>query len=404
MITINFYLKSPSDKDSVINIHVYFGQPKYLKYSTSIKIPVQYWNTETQRIREVREYQEAKKINNKLNRYESIIRELSLSCDSPNPKFIRDGLDKLFRVKGPDSEIKNSFFSIFREYINRDRQKSNIKSYITSLNALTQIAPDCEIEDVNYKYLDTFKRKIESRVIERGKSKGRMPSINHVATHIKNIKAVINDARKRGHNVSDSVEDFKKSQEEYDSIYLTPEEINRIYTTTVPGSYKKTKALFIVGCYTAMRFSDYSVLTGDNIKNGLIYKVPQKTKDSVIIPMHPRVKEILEQYNYVLPTITNATLNKQIKEIAKIAEINEKVSVTRSEGKRVYVETKEKWELVTTHTARRSGATNMYLAGISPISIMKITGHKTEKAFMKYIKIPKEQNAQILANHEFFKS
>lgn len=62
----------------------------------------------------------------------------------------------------------------------------------------------------------------------------------------------------------------------------------------------------------------------------------------------------------------------------------------------------QKCELVKTHTARRSGATNMYLAGIPTIAIMKITGHKTEKEFMKYIKITEEQTAMELMNHPYF--
>ncbi|MFQ8804876.1 MAG: hypothetical protein ACLR8Y_06890 [Alistipes indistinctus] len=58
--------------------------------------------------------------------------------------------------------------------------------------------------------------------------------------------------------------------------------------------------------------------------------------------------------------------------------------------------------MVKTHTARRSGATNMYLAGIPTIAIMKITGHKTEKEFMKYIKITEEESAMELMNHPYF--
>lgn len=53
-------------------------------------------------------------------------------------------------------------------------------------------------------------------------------------------------------------------------------------------------------------------------------------------------------------------------------------------------------------TAHRSGATNMYLAGIPTIAIMKITGHKTETEFMKYIKITEEQTAMELMNHPYF--
>lgn len=62
----------------------------------------------------------------------------------------------------------------------------------------------------------------------------------------------------------------------------------------------------------------------------------------------------------------------------------------------------EKWELVSSHTARRSAATNMYKAGIPTISIMKITGHKSERVFMDYIKITGEKNAQMLKNNPFF--
>ena len=58
--------------------------------------------------------------------------------------------------------------------------------------------------------------------------------------------------------------------------------------------------------------------------------------------------------------------------------------------------------MITSHTARRSFATNAYLADIPAISIMKITGHKTEAAFMKYIKISEEENAIQLQTSKFF--
>jgi integrase len=62
----------------------------------------------------------------------------------------------------------------------------------------------------------------------------------------------------------------------------------------------------------------------------------------------------------------------------------------------------EKYNLITTHTARRSGATNMFLAGIPAQSIMKITGHTTESSFMKYLRISKDANATLIANNPFF--
>ena len=54
----------------------------------------------------------------------------------------------------------------------------------------------------------------------------------------------------------------------------------------------------------------------------------------------------------------------------------------------------EKWEMISSHTARRSFATNEYLNGTPSITIMAITGHKTEKAFLKYIKVRPKEHAE----------
>ena len=91
-----------------------------------------------------------------------------------------------------------------------------------------------------------------------------------------------------------------------------------------------------------------------------------------------------------------------IKEIARYAGITQKVEGSKIVNGRVEVGYWEKCDLVTTHTARRSAATNMYKAGIPSLSIMFITGHKTEKAFLKYIKISQEENAELMAKNPYF--
>ena len=95
-------------------------------------------------------------------------------------------------------------------------------------------------------------------------------------------------------------------------------------------------------------------------------------------------------------------MNDYLKEIGKLAEINEPVQISITRGGKTAKEMFKKYELITTHTARRSFATNAYLMDIPSISIMKITGHKTEKSFMKYIRISQEENANKLINHPFF--
>jgi integrase len=97
-------------------------------------------------------------------------------------------------------------------------------------------------------------------------------------------------------------------------------------------------------------------------------------------------------------------MNEYLKEIGKLAGLTETIKVSTTKGGFRFDESFEKWQLITTHTARRSAATNMYLAGIPTISIMKITGHHTEKAFLKYIRISQEDNALKLMEHPFFKN
>jgi hypothetical protein len=96
-------------------------------------------------------------------------------------------------------------------------------------------------------------------------------------------------------------------------------------------------------------------------------------------------------------------MNEYLKELGEMAELIEDVVISLTKGVARQTETFKNFELITTHTARRSFATNAYLQNVPTISIMKITGHRTEKSFLKYIKISQEDNANKLINHPFFK-
>ena len=63
------------------------------------------------------------------------------------------------------------------------------------------------------------------------------------------------------------------------------------------------------------------------------------------------------------------------------------------------IQRKELWQCVSSHAARRNFATNLYLDGYPTLEIMKITGHKTEKAFMRYIRVSKLDAAKKLSAH-----
>ena len=95
--------------------------------------------------------------------------------------------------------------------------------------------------------------------------------------------------------------------------------------------------------------------------------------------------------------ITNQKFNEYIKEVAKRAGITQLENQTRTSGGKLITEQFPKHDLVTSHTGRRSFATNMYKRGIPSLTIMSITGHNTEKSFLKYIKVKQEEHAQLMA-------
>lgn len=236
-------------------------------------------------------------------------------------------------------------------------------------------------------------------------------SINTIGRHVKELKIIMRAAREEGLHDNNTIESrkFRVLTAEVENIYLTESEIKAIAGLNSSKDKHKDIArdVFLVGCYTAQRFSDYSTINEGNIRtleSGqiVIDLKQQKTGNHVVIPMRPELQAILSKYENRLPKSYEQKVNKYIKEVAREAGITDKLEVSYIENGEKKTRIVEKCELVKTHTARRTGATNMYLAGIPTIAIMKITGHKTEKEFMKYIKITEEQTAMELMNHPYF--
>ncbi len=230
-------------------------------------------------------------------------------------------------------------------------------------------------------------------------------SMNTVGKYIKTIKVFMNEATERGLNkkMDFKSKKFKVDNEESETIYLTESELKKMYDLDLSENTRleRVRDLFIVGCYTGLRFSDFSQIAPENIKNGDFHIRTQKTDEPVIIPIHDMVSEIMEKYkdlndNSLPPSLSNQKMNEYLKEIGKMAGLLERIKITRNKGAQRVTEIYYKYELLTTHTARRSFATNLYLREYPTIGIMQITGHRTERAFMKYIKVTQQQNAAKL--------
>jgi integrase len=127
----------------------------------------------------------------------------------------------------------------------------------------------------------------------------------------------------------------------------------------------------------------------------------QKTQSKVVIPIYGHVQSIIDKYDGGFPSnLEGGAFNREIKNIAsRVDSLSMKVDKHFTKGGKAVLLKNPKYELVSTHTARRSFATNQYLRKIPSISIMAVTGHKTEKAFLKYIKVTPDEHAQIMKEY-----
>lgn len=237
-------------------------------------------------------------------------------------------------------------------------------------------------------------------------SKGYKP--NTIGRAIKSLKLIMRIAYKEGVHTNQIYkdEDFKAFSEDVDNIYLTLEELKAMYELDLSGNkvMERTRDLFLIGCYTAQRFSDYSRFRPEHIKttaNGtkVIDIVTKKTKQRVIIPfLFPELDILLKKYDYYSPKAYEQDLNEQIKKVGERAGIIQNVIIAEKIGGEMKETVYRKCDLIKTHTARRTGATNMFKMGYAPLEIMKVTGHTSETTFLKYIKVSKEENAEFMAS------
>ena len=313
--------------------------------------------------------------------------------------ILRDKLDSIRHGKKERLTLF-AFIDSFIDSVSSSKKASTISVYRTTVKHLLAFEKHSrqklDFESMNLDFYNDFS---DYLIREKGFS------TNSIGKYIKTIKVFLNEATDRGINqkLDFKSKRFKVTTEDTESIYLNESEILKLNDLSLKDKIKleRVRDLFIVGCYTGLRFSDFTQIKAENIKDGYFNIRTQKTDEFVSIPIHPMVKAIMMKYeneylNSLPPAISNQKMNEHLKKIGEMAEINDDVITSQTKGT-LRVETKsKKYELITTHTARRSFATNLYLSGFPAISIMKITGHKTEKAFLRYIKMKPQENAMKL--------
>lgn len=234
---------------------------------------------------------------------------------------------------------------------------------------------------------------------------------NTIATRVKCIKSVINSLPMAERVGCEFVEPKKCAavMEDIDNIALNEKELQALADLDLADNayLDRVRDQFLLLAWTGCRYSDLGKLSRKYIVNedgdSYFSLEQQKTGAKVVIPILPPIVPILEKYDYQPPKpISNQRFNDYIKEVAQLAHLDDEVVTTHTQQNKGEfvpgrVETRRaKWQAVTAHTARRSFATNMYKRGFPTLAIMAITGHKTEKSFLTYIKVTEAENATMV--------
>lgn len=177
---------------------------------------------------------------------------------------------------------------------------------------------------------------------------------------------------------------LKIQQEASEHVYLTATELKLIEAYEPSTEVERfTKCAFLLCAYTGCRVTDYPLITEANFYGNELRFTAEKTKVSAKMPLHPLVPKLIDElmdFNYEPQSIA-PTVGAAIKRICEKSGINTPVSLY-NRGKR---QTLPKWKFVSTHTARRSFATNLYLDGYSIKQISGMMGHKNTNQTEGYI-------------------
>lgn len=297
------------------------------------------------------------------------------------------------------------FFDVLERYIIEKTphvSADQIKDYRTLRKHLIAFkdysSQPITFQNLNLIFYNEFMDYLYYKVVKPNGSVGLLT--NTAGKMIRLLKAFINYQIMKGVIPLIDLKHFKVVEEESDTIYLSEKELSVIYQLDLSGDkqLEEIRDIFITGCFTGLRYSDLSTLSPEHIdfENENINLKQRKVHKAVVIPMIDYVPEILKKYDYNLPKIPRYIFNERIKELGKKADLRQKIEVVRRKGKEREKKVYEKWEMISSHTCRRSFCTNMYLAGFPAAELMRISGHKSPSAFMRYIKVDNMQAAKRL--------
>lgn len=448
MPDVKFYLKRNTPKqETAITARVYLNGSVF-KYGIGKSIYPELWNTDTQMpINGKNKDKETNKVEKEiLKSYKKLNPNLSLDLENIKTRIENIDRDILKEIESYEKrkevidlkQLREYLDSLYKTTVKQPQKKSKavtlnkfIEDHIKEIENGATYQVGKKIKKYSRSTINVYKEwKTQYLAFQKSKRKvynfddidmdfyktyvayfiSENYATNSIGKQIKILKALLNVAYDKGlhQNLKFRDKKFVTLKEDVDSIYLTNAELSLFYNLDLSDrpELEMVRDVFLVGCWTALRYSDYKRIKPDHIvtkgKKKYIKFTTQKTTELVMIPLRPELESILEKYDYKLPKTYEQKVNEHIKDIGKELGLSEPTTIGKTKGGLTVEKTVPKYKLIQTHTARRTGATLMYDAKIPLLDIMKITGHRKPESLLKYIKTSKEETAERLSTNEFF--
>ena len=411
-MNINYNLKDKQKNETLI-LAILRAHGKKAVLSTSIKIKPARWDFKKQRAKSVQGFKsQALHINNKLSIFTDKINSITQKIEEVQkalPANVKEQYLKSTTTSTPSIPKGLTFLEFAKDLINHRATSPSftpgtIKNYRKLYNHLTNYhsLKPFDFQDMDFQFIENLTNYFYSL--------GH--STNYVRALLKDTKVFLNAASDYGIKTNKAYTNKRlniKEEATY-NIFISSAELKQLQNLDLKDRPKleRVRDRFLIGAYTGLRYSDYSLLVKQNFSNingkTFIIDETRKTGEPVLIPAHPTVITILEKYNYQLPKpISRQKFNDYLKELFLLAEFTQDVIIYKSKAGRRIKTIKQKYQLITSHTARRSFITNALIAGISETVIMKLTGIKKRDTLQKYIKLTPLDTAALAANNPFFK-
>lgn len=414
--------KARKDGTSVVFIQYCFDSNRRTLLNTGIAIPSNYWNEKNLKISDslpptfgmaaelnkdvrdlIRKVEDIIDLGNRLNiedllsfvsKYfdanysiEEIARTIKNQIELDSANDPRKNLDLYFQIddyiSSKSGKVTPGMLRIYRN------MKEHLQSFeVYRKNKITFESFDLDFYESFIDYLSF------SYIQRRRKEVIYGLKINTIGKTIKQLRIFLRNRMRKKIIPQIDLSDFKITEEAVDAIYLTWDEISKIYRVDLSRfphliDYRN---MFVLGCLTGLRFSDFSTLKLTDVRNGMLHKKQGKSDHWVVIPLRKEAHKLFNnEFKKQIPVLTNAEFNRHIKTLGKLAGIDNSIEFSYKKGHKDIHVRKPKYAWITSHTCRRSFCTNEFLAGTPVELIMKISGHKSVKDFYKYIRITQEE-------------